>query len=192
MPTEHRALRRIDIGQLSCGTKLLGHLCGREGRILIRAGQVLSDDHFALLSRRGSSAVYVGDDWPWDPGDLPNEFADPAEIMEALHRRRMARPGAQARRCLRHVWTVTLKLTIEEHSSEGYRQREIQVTTTDLSMSGFAFVYHQYVHPGTALQVCFHSLPDWPTVTAVVRNCVHIAAREHRVGVEFTKVARGA
>jgi hypothetical protein len=65
----------------------------------------------------------------------------------------------------------------------------ISAVSNDISRSGFSFTYCQYVPEGAIVEVVFNDLPRCPQLCGVVRNCVHLGGRNHRIGVEFTKRA---
>ena len=110
---------------------------------------------------------------------------EPKELLEQLEGLRGARGTAEDRRYERKSWAVVLTLQIQEGSGTYSTQREVEVTTHDISVSGFAFVYRQFLHKGTYVAARFDMLPNRPTLTGVVRNCTLLEGAQHRIGVEF-------
>jgi len=186
-------LRRIDYYSLVPGMVLPGHLRDRTGRVLIQAGTVLGPKHLDLLRERGALGVYAGADWHQPEADAapPAQIGDPKEVLAALRGRRPERGQIRVRRNQRHAWSALLNVSIEERSQTGTRYRDLVVRTADISVRGFSFFYDHYIHPGTVVRAHFDMLPHSPCLVAVVRNCTHVSARQHRVGAEFVKVRRG-
>jgi hypothetical protein len=170
---DHPRLRRIYRDELPVGTVLPGHLRDRQGRILLRAGKRIELEHLTLLDERVDFAIFAADDWPTATPPSKDDAADPSDVLEALRLRRSSPGKARPRRHRRRACTVPVRLLIEERTALGSRQREADVTTCDISVAGFAFIFHQYMHPGTAVRATFASLPDRPHLTAIVRNCTH-------------------
>ncbi len=187
------ALQPVNQQQLAPGMILPGHLRDRTGRVLIQAGTLLGPRHLALLRQRGTLGLYAGPDWDRNPVAPPphEKPAKPAEVLAALRGRRMGGAKMRVREHERYTWSVVLRLSIEEQNLDGCRRRDVVVRTGDISVSGFAFFYDQYIHPGTLLRARFETVPGRPYLIAVVRNCTHISARRHRIGAQFVKVRRG-
>jgi hypothetical protein len=180
-------LRPVDQTELTSGQVLPGDLCDRTGRVLLHAGETLSAEGLARV-RGVADGLYAGPNWPKPPGapDTPS----PEELMEALRSRRPGHGGEKGRRHARHAWRVRLRLTIQEGSGE-WGRRQVEVTTLDISVSGFAFEFPQFINSGTVVYARFDTLPNRPAMKGVVRNCTHVSARMHRVGVEFIKLVPG-
>lgn len=102
-----------------------------------------------------------------------------------LRRRGEGRRPGPIRRRARYRCRVRVELTLIEPSGVFESRRTATVTTCDVSVDGFSFLWDGFVHPGTAVQARFGSLPNHPVLTAVVRYCTHVEGRRHRVGVEF-------
>jgi len=182
-------LQRLDIGRLVVGQALIGDVRDQKGEIVIGRGEELTPEHIDLLKKRASSGVYVGADW--QPGRataaVPVVTASPEELMLALRRRHACRTrSTPVRRYLRHEWRVRLRMMIQ--GAQGLGSRLVEVTTCDVATHGFSFLVEGYLHPGTIVYPRFESLPNRPVMKAVVRNCAHSGARQHRVGVEFRKL----
>lgn len=134
------------------------------------------------------------------PAGLPADVAavkpapETAQVQEVLDLRRnpAARQGKRLRRHERREWQVPLVLLVEESSCGEAARVEIRVTTRDISAGGFGFVCQRYLHPGTVLHARLAMLAGQPIMKAVVRNCVHVSGRAHRVGAEFVYVGPGA
>ena len=186
------ALRRLDPEELVLGSVLPGHVRDQSGRILIRRGRRLSEEHLEQLQKRAVGAVYAGPDWETpEPPDPPTPVISADELTAILRRRNPPHDDSRARRHRRHPWRVQLRLTIQECSQGVVERRDVVVATCDISAGGFAFVSQLYIHPGTLVYARVRSLPNRPVLKGVVRNCVHLEAREHRVGVEFVPPEEG-
>jgi len=90
----------------------------------------------------------------------------------------------------RRKWTVPLTVELEEVGQYGPASRTIEVSTVDVSRGGFAFVFRQYVFPGTVVRVQFDSLPKRPRLAGSVKSCNLIGGTQHRVGVQFDQAKR--
>ncbi len=180
-------LRRLKGDDLIIGGVLRGHLRDRTGRILIRRGQRLSEDHVRLLAERETRGVYGGSDWPpAEDSDGTRATASPEELMFALNRRfRSRQDTGRVRRYARHPWRMRLKITLQENCDGVVYRLELMVTTCDVSANGFSFICKRFVHPAVILYSRFDTLPNRPVVKGIVRNCVYLESRDHRVGVEF-------
>lgn len=113
-------------------------------------------------------------------------------VLTELREKHDADGGRESRQRERFEWAAPLRLEIEDVASGMGRRRELDVLACDLSRGGFSFVHPSYVHPGSLVCAQFTSLPDRPRISGIVRNCVHLHARLHRIGVEFTRSARDA
>jgi hypothetical protein len=185
-------LRRLRRRELVRGTPLPGHVRDRSGRILIRKGQRLSDQHLELIIDREAWDVYADADWPppgrSGQGDL--WVPTPAELLEALKRRRPPRGESnRVRRHTRYQWRGQLRLMLQVTGTS--QRQEVVVTTCDLSSQGFSFICDRFVYPDTVVYPHFDSLPSRPVMKGVVRNCVHLEGRQHRVGVQFVNLEPG-
>lgn len=109
----------------------------------------------------------------------------PEELVHTLRRRAEGRRPGPLRRRARYRCRVRVAVTFVELGLEGRRTREAVVTTCDVSVNGFSFMWDGYIHPGSAVQARFKSLPNRPLLTAKVRCCTHVEGCRHRVGVEF-------
>ncbi len=189
-------LRRADCALLKPGVILAGNLYDRSGRVLVRRGERLDGELLRRLAARQAQAVYIGPDWETPAtvsaatasdgrADVERPLSRPGEVVEEL--RRHARGERRTRRHARHAWRVRLKVVICNQPDSGPSPRAVTVMTCDISLSGFSFLFNQYVHPGTRVYPCFETLPSRPVMKAVVRDCVHVEGRQHRVGVEFAE-----
>lgn len=192
-PLRARYLRLLGREELVLGQVLPGHLRDATGHILILRGETLTIKHLQMLDGRGLRDLYVGQDWPRTEGeDVPAAAITPAELVATLKRRIRSRDrGAQGQRHGRRPWRTRVRITVQECCQGMLRRRDIEVYTCDLSASGFAFRCQQFIHPGTIQYPRFEALPNRPTLKAIVRNCVHVSGRDHRVGAEFVKLAAG-
>ncbi|MCA9255494.1 MAG: PilZ domain-containing protein [Phycisphaerales bacterium] len=117
----------------------------------------------------------------------PAKHESPARVVAMLKEQADADSTiVEKRGSDRYAWKIKLHVTIVDPSGA---RREIDVTTHDLSIGGFSFIFNQYVHNGTVVIACIKALPQKPLVLCVVRNCVHVKGAMHRVGVNFEKVS---
>lgn len=86
------------------------------------------------------------------------------------------------REASRYPWVTKLAVRIVDPTGG---IRDIEITTHDLSVGGFSFLYNQFLHNGTIVITHIKSLPNQPTIMCVVRNCVHVKGAIHRIGVRF-------
>ncbi|HPF39211.1 MAG TPA: PilZ domain-containing protein [Phycisphaerae bacterium] len=119
--------------------------------------------------------------------ESPAKHENPARVMAMLRKQADAdSTTVEKRGSDRYAWRTRLRVTIVDPSGA---RREIDVTTHDLSIGGFSFMFNQYVHNGTVVIACIKALPEKPMVLCVVRNCVHVKGAMHRVGVNFERVS---
>jgi hypothetical protein len=183
-------LRRIHRRELVTGLVLPADLHDRTGRVVIRAGHVLGSAQLEFLAAYVRDGIYVGPDWPLTATE-ESECAGPTneEVQEILSQRRW-KTDHKVRSHDRHSWSARVTLELEEKSEDGRRQRMVEAVTNNVSVSGFAFLFDQYIHPGTTVRTQFTSLPAKLEITGVVRYCELIAGTRHRIGVEFVEVWR--
>jgi hypothetical protein len=184
-------LRLIRFDQLEAGLRLPGHLRDRQGRILIKSGQVLTAQALDRLSRRHGN-LYVGPDWgrPTKPARTSRRAAgEPnpihARIIEALRQQEEIHQWSERRGSERYTWNTEIAIAVEENDGMRVCERSVRVSTQDISVKGFGFVYEQFLNPGTVVRACFEHVPGQPILTGVVRNGKHIRGTLHRIGVEF-------
>ena len=187
MNSEGENLRRIRVSELNTGEVLPGHVRDSAGRILIRAGQIMTAEHLDTLRERTAGIIYVGLDWPREPVASERNDVTPEEVLDALRQRRSTKGSKKIRKHERHAWCVSLTLELQESHMEGVRRRQVAVTTHDISAGGFAFIFNQFIHPGTTIRAHFEALPNKPQLSGVVCNCVHLSGNQHRVGVQITR-----
>jgi hypothetical protein len=175
----------LDHKELSVGRVVPSHVRDDGGRILVRAGETLTEEHLQNLAQPGSPALFTDRDWnaPQEPAQPPT--MNPKELAAALQRRCGVRPGqGPGRRHQRHPWQCQLQITIQD--SIGSRHlRRIEAETIDVSIGGFGFVSSHFIYIGTIIFARLACLPSRPVVKGIVRNCQHLEGRRHRVGVEF-------
>lgn len=189
-------LHRIDESQLALGCALRGDVCDIHGRVLLKAGQLLEKAALDAARRHAPAGLYGGNEWAGffveDDGGMSDDYAQepvnrPAQIMRQLSEQQRPGKGHRERRHERRAWAVPLTVRLEERCGDSVRTRDIEVTSHNISAGGFAFVYNQYVYEGTIVRVQFDTLPRKPKLTGVVRNCILLGGRQHRVGVQFTE-----
>jgi hypothetical protein len=119
--------------------------------------------------------------------DAPNKLrasdAHPSEILRALEEQQRPVAVPDARKSVRHYYTVPL--LVQLHGKRAGGLRTIRVATNNVSSGGYAFIFDAYVEPGASVRAQFESLPGKPCVTGEVRSCVHLCGTQHRIGVEF-------
>jgi len=186
-------LRRLGAGELVVGQVLPGHLCDRTGRVLIPKGRRLTPEDLERLGTQQSGELYAGPDWPASEGSSSQDDVAPMDVDEWMNwasKRRHGPTGGRGRtrRHPRRPWNAKLELVIEECCDGFANLLKIAVNTSDISPGGFAFTCGRFVHPGTTVYVRFRTLPGQPVIKGIVRDCIHLAGREHRVGVEFIQL----
>ena len=118
----------------------------------------------------------------------PRPLASPNEVIDALAEQHKPQfDGDDRRTRLRYNWHVVLTIQVEDPSRRTTGPRQIEVTTQDISVGGFAFTHNQYVHPESILHARFEALPGKPELTAIVRSCVPLAGSQVRVGAQFVE-----
>lgn len=189
-------LRRLGDADLVIGSPVRGDVCDLRGRVIIKAGQML--DESTLESARSASKAGLFGGADWSAGASPPPAEAPAAGRGSVESQRILKQlsdqhagaggggkGFKDRKHERRAWAVPLTVMLEERTGQFHRSREVEVTTHNISVGGFAFVYNQYVHAGTIVKVQFDTLPNKPKLTGVVRNCAFLSGRQHRVGVQF-------
>jgi hypothetical protein len=181
-------LQRLNDGDLAPGTSLRGHVRDIRGRILLRAGQMIDQASVESARKHAPAGLYGGGDWRDEVVGASGSSASGescARIMKELSEQHRPGKAFKDRRHERKPWAVPLTVQLEERCTEGIRTRDVEVTSHNISSGGFAFVFNQYVHEGTIVRVQFDTLPRKPRLMGVVRNCVLLNGRQHRVGVQF-------
>ena len=186
-------LRQLSREKLVAGRKLPGPIHDRTGLVVAQKGELLTPQRLGEL-RAVVGGLFV--DPEWDAAQRAQEAAHegiaPDELLEALKRRQRPR-GAEppGRRNARFEWCVQTQVVLRE-IEQGHREcRAIQVETCDVSSGGFGFLCQQFVNPGTVVYVRFKKLPHEPVMKGVVRHCILIEGRRHRVGVQFLPLEPG-
>lgn len=113
------------------------------------------------------------------------------ELIAVLRRRVPRASNGTGRRYRRHPWRAQLSLLVQEPATGWQPPRSLVVSTCDLSRGGFGFLTADYIPPGTIILARFENLPGHPCVQTCVRHCSALAARLHRVGVEFREILSG-
>ncbi len=109
--------------------------------------------------------------------------ATPKEVIDQLHERLGKKRGSPNERTAeRRPWVTSLVLVLEDPDG---KPRTVEVTTHDISVGGFSFVYRQFLHAGTKIRAHFSILPGRPFLDGIVRNCMYVGGMHHRVGVQF-------
>lgn len=180
-------LMPLPAGAIRIGQALPGHIRDHAGRILLHRGTLLTLERFTWLRQHhGADGLYAGPDWPAPQPATPPTPATPEELLAALQRQ--SRGRGRVRRHARHPWQAEISVCLEFHCEGTFYRRALHVATHDVSLGGFSFTCHQYVHAGTVVYARFDQLPNRPVLKGVVRNCAHLERRTHRVGVEFVKL----
>ena len=184
---EIEQLRRIDCSALEVGRRLPGHLRDHCGKVLIPAGRVLTAIDLAKLEASAPHGPFAGPEWV-DPPVAPGPAG--AEALATPDKQGSSPGGRDLRQHERHVWAAWLTVELEETTDLGVRRWMIRVITCDVSIGGFAFTYHRYVHPGTRVRAHFDALPGKPKTVGIVRHCTHTGGARYRVGVQFLDMVR--
>lgn len=191
MKTGSPNLRRIDRGALVIGGPLPGDIVDFTGRVLVSAGQILTMSTLEHVSRSGGGSrfIYVGASWP-QSSDVQATSSDvtPEHIIRAIDSQLGEHvEGRERREHERRKWKVQLDLVVEENAGT---RRNVRVNTEDISVSGFGFLFNQFIHPGSLIEAYFEMLPGKPTLTGTVRSCVQLRGIKHRIGVQFESAER--
>lgn len=120
--------------------------------------------------------------------DLETDLATPTEVLEALEEEfgdEDENEESERRGHQRFKWNVAMTLQVVEEHGDKVIQREIEITTLDISTRGFGFEYHQFLYPETRVHVRFDSLANQPVLRGAVQNCIFVGGRTHRIGVRF-------
>jgi hypothetical protein len=177
-------LQPLEASILHAGMKLPAHIYNPRGRVLKRAGSVLSPEHVELLS---AETLMVDENWrtPRPKGTTPDPVAD---LLDDLKARESA--GDQ-RRYKRNRWETTIGLKVEERGDGNSVCRYWSVRTRDLSRAGFSFIFTRRLAKDSIVHTRFDELPRRPRIMGVVRNCLPLKDGTFRVGIEFIAAARG-
>lgn len=76
-------------------------------------------------------------------------------------------------------------MLVQECSKGITYRRRMTVAACDLSAHGFAFTAVKFLHPGTVVYARFVTDAQQSIMKGIVRNCVYLGDRLHRIGVEF-------
>ena len=148
-----------------------------------RAGRWIG--HAAPSAKRG---VQMDGQRNMDHSEPVEAQSSPSSILEELYLRHGAGESTPDERSSeRHTWSVPLLIEVQASTKGLSAGRKLEVRTIDISTSGFAFDYRQYLAVGTRVRVRFESLPNQPRLVGVVRNCRLIHGGRHRVGVQFAQ-----
>jgi len=164
---------------LQPGLKLPGHLYAKSGRVLKRAGSVLTEDHIELLSKE---PLMIDGSWGLDGSGEPVE-----QLVDNIE---ADKTGANRRHYPRHQWEAPLKIKLEQHLDGEPATKQISVQASDLSRAGFSFIYHSNIPNESVVHVRFDDLPRSPQVTGMVRNSVQLDDGSYRVGIQFVATER--
>ena len=176
-------LRRLPRDTLRPGKRVPGTIFDEHGQILLRAGALLTSAQLQALNRRGLSRCFVGSDWPHDPTQDTVQSA--RSLAAILNKNAATAKKHHCRRHERHACETPVHIELDEEHPLGTAARTLSAMTIDLSAGGMAFESESYVHPGTTLVARFEKLANQPSVRGVVRSCIHLGGRRHRIGVEF-------
>lgn len=117
--------------------------------------------------------------------NIPAPDSCGADVYDELREQLSVHDDDNRRLRTRYPWRASLTVWVMDEPQRNRGVREIQVETTDISRTGFGFVYRQYIHPGAMLRTRFDVLPNAPILDGIVAYCHHIGELGHRVGVQF-------
>ena len=161
-------LTRLRWTDLPIGTPIPGAIYDEHSRKQVAKGTVLDKGMIDVLSSR---LLFVDFEWHGEEIGEPEADADaPTDGLTEDHRLHE-----------RHGWQAEVTVAASDHG----HQHTIKVTTQDISQGGFAFLHDQYMYPDTMVVAQFGSGSEKRVVTGVVRYCLHISGKQHRVGVSF-------
>jgi len=116
----------------------------------------------------------------------PRSHSSAEEVYGNLCEHFQPDPESSERRVRgRHPWQVALTIWVLDDPDAEYSARELRVETTDISQTGFGFVFRQFIHPGTTVRTRFDMLKNAPVVDGVVAHCQLQHDGMHRVGVKL-------
>ena len=115
--------------------------------------------------------------------ELMQPDTHPSEILRALEEQQRPASVPDARKSVRHYYTVPLLVQLHDPRAGGLRT--IRVATNNVSAGGYAFIFDANVPAGATVRAQFESLPGKPCISGVVRSCVHLCGTQHRIGIEF-------
>lgn len=190
-------LIELDPTVLTPGLVLPECVLDRHGRVLVPEDRELNARDIALMATR---ELFVKQAWfdaggPGGPDDahdaskdLPPELVKQStDLIQALSSH-FGLPDAkidERRRYARYDFDVHLDVILDEQLGDTDRQRRLSVEAMDLSAGGFAFVFRQFINPGSTVYVSFEGVTGAPLMHAVVASCVLMKNQEHRVGCRF-------
>lgn len=183
--SQNASLHTIHVTALLVDEPLPGSLLDDHGRMLVAKGHMLDQQTLEKLTiaNGGAREFVLGNDWP-DPEEGNETDAD--KLIAELEKRLDPVDSHHEKRAHeRHNWQVVLTIDLEERTEDSLVRRRVKATTVDISRGGFGFVFENFVHPGAAVITTFKSVKDSPMVRGVVRHCVCLSGRKHRVGVQF-------
>jgi len=199
-------LRRLLRTELAVGQKLDEPILDIDGRVLFPTGRELTQADLDNVNRRGGYVrEAVAPDEPTESSEAEQQPADgnlkqdkelkkkASTIMTELSKQHVKgdTKGHERRKHARKNWQTVIKLILNEDTTSLTSQgREIEVTTQDISVGGFGFLYSRYLYPDTEVIAKFDCLPGKPMLRGVICDCHLIGGMQHRVGVRFTKVLR--
>lgn len=178
--------RPLDLRTLAVGKTTTADITDATGAIVVPRGTTIDVALLRALRIAAADRLHVGPDWSSaEPGDDGHD-----QLEASAANQRAGGPGVtlHLRARPRSVWRSPLVVTVELPGDGEAGRRELIVVTEDVSTTGFAFFAEQYVHVGSYVWARLQMLPSQPTVKGIVRNCVLLSGRRHRVGVEFTEI----
>ncbi len=160
---------------------LPGHIRDAHGRILVRAGQLLTRRTLATLSRQ---VLTVGADWP---EGFPARTIAAAKAVRGgdTHVLDGLKYERRRRRHKRHPLNAQIQIRVIELAGWSARDRDIAVHVFDISSGGMGFDYDQYIPVGARIEVVLKWLQTDARIIGVVRHCRCVDGRTHRIGVKF-------
>ncbi len=185
MAVQIKDLCPIFQSSLSLGKVLPGNLYDEKAKLLIPKGTRLVQANLDCLN---SAELHVGEDWPRE-GDSSHN-ANAHEILSQLAQayKQPAKKSVNQRQHTRHQWKVVLTVELHETNGGNTSRQELEVTTQDIAVGGFSFIYKRYINPGSLSYARFETLPNKPCLKAEVKNCVNLGGFQHRIGMQFLKV----
>ena len=182
---QNAQLQTIHVTALLLDEPLPGSLLDDHGRLLVAKGCMLDYETLEklMIVNGGAREFVLGHDWP-QPEE--NKEADTDELIQELEGRlEPVEDQHEKRTHERHKWQVVLTIDLEERTDDSLARRRIKATTVDISRGGFGFVFESFVHPGATVITTFKTVKGSPMVRGIVRHCICLGGRKHRVGVQF-------
>lgn len=110
--------------------------------------------------------------------------------LQASATRQIATGSLERREHDREPWEGSIRIAIQQRSTECVINQTAHVKTCDLSRGGFSFLHRQYIPRGAEITAELHNGQEKILVVGVVQSCRLDHGAMHRVGVRFQHIKR--